>query len=276
MSTKTRSPFLYPLRVLSTGTGYLSYFLSIIVFLSLGIPLLCVLGFWPGLMRRTMYRTLKAYAFFLTRLWLPFLRVYSIREISGYDKRSMTNVIFVANHRGRLDALLLLSMLPESGVLIKPKYTRIPIYSAFVKYLDFIRADSGSVASLAASLSRCKAMLNRGGNLLVFPEGTRAKSGKLQAFKDFTFKVAIESAKPVVPVIIHSDYPLMSRIPQSIFPRYRLHYTIRFLAPCVAREQERPSEYADRVHGIMAKTLADLDKGTSWDTSEAGKDAHAA
>ena len=259
-----RSSFLYPLRVLGAGIGYTSYFVAAVVFLCLGVPLLLILALRPGLMRRYMYRTLKAYTFFLTRIWLPLLQVYSIAEISGFDKRSMNNVIFVANHRGRLDALLLLSMVPESGVLIKPKYTRIPIYSAFVKYLDFVRADSGSPASLAASLARCKAILGQGKNLLVFPEGTRAKSGKLQEFKDFSFKVALESERPVVPVIIHSDYPFMARTPQSIFPRYRLRYTIRFLPPCAAQDNERPAQFADRVHALMAKTLTDLDIGTYW------------
>lgn len=256
--------FVYPFKVLGDSIGYTSYFLAIVFFLCFGVPLLLLLALWPGLMRRCMYRTLKAYTFFLTRFWLPLLQVYSITEISGYDKRSMSNVIFVANHRGRLDALLLLSMLPESGVLIKPKYTRIPIYSAFVKYLDFVRADSGSPASLAASLARCKAILDKGKNLLVFPEGTRAKSGKLQAFKEFCFKVAQDSKRPVVPIIIHSDYPFMARTPQSIFPRHRLRYTIRFLSPCTIGEHERPAEFAERIHAAMAETLANLDKGTYW------------
>jgi 1-acyl-sn-glycerol-3-phosphate acyltransferase len=262
--------FIYPFKVLADSIGYTSYFLAIVIFLSLGVPLLLLLAFWPGLMRRCMYSTLKVYTFFLTRLWLPLLQVYSIAEISGFDKRSMSNVIFVANHRGRLDALLLLSMLPESGVLIKPKYTRIPIYSAFVKYLDFVRADSGSPATLAASLARCRDLLDSGKNLLVFPEGTRARSGKLQAFKDFCFKVAQDSGRPVVPVIVHSDYPFMARTPQSIFPRYKFRYTIRFLAPCKAGERERPDAFAGRVYGIMADVLRTIDKGTYWDKKETG------
>jgi 1-acyl-sn-glycerol-3-phosphate acyltransferase len=266
LKNKLYSIFIYPLRVLVAGIGYTSYFLAIAVFLCLGVPLLLLLAFWPDLMRRCMYRILKAYTFFLTRLWLPLLQVYSIAEISGYDRRLMDNVIFVANHRGRLDALLLLSMLPESGVLIKPKYTRVPIYSTFVKYLDFVRADSGSPATLAVSLARCRAILDKGKNLLVFPEGTRAKSGKLQAFKDFSFKIALDTGRAVVPIIIHSDYPFMARTPQSIFPKYRLRYTIRFLAPCTGLEHERPADFSKRVHRIMSEDLAELDKGTYWGT----------
>jgi 1-acyl-sn-glycerol-3-phosphate acyltransferase len=273
MKKNLYSIFIYPLRVLGAAAGYTSYFLAIVIFLCLGVPLLLFLAFRPALMRRVMYRTLKVYTFFLTRIWLPLLQVYSIAEISGYDRRSMSNVIFVANHRGKLDALLLLSMLPESGVLIKPKYSRIPIYSTFVKYLDFVKADASSPAALAASLARSAKILNQGKSLLVFPEGTRAKSGKLQAFKEFSFKVALETGRPVVPVIIHSDYPFMARTPQSIFPRYRLRYTIRFCTPCAAREHERPVEFADRIHALMSETLAELDKGTYWDRMTARKDA---
>jgi 1-acyl-sn-glycerol-3-phosphate acyltransferase len=265
---KLHTVLIYPFKVLVGCIAYASYFLSIAIFLFIGVPLLLLLLAWrPGLMKACMYRTLKAYAFFLTRLWLPALRVYSIAEISGYDRQSSANSIFVANHRGRLDALLLLSILPESGVLIKPKYARIPIYSTFVKYLDFVCADASSPSSLAAALKRCADILSKGKSLLVFPEGTRAKSGKLQSFKDFSFKVALETGRSVVPVIIHTDYPFLARTPQSIFPKYRFRYTVRFLPGCTGKEHERPSDFAARVHDIMSNALTVLNAGTCWDTS---------
>jgi 1-acyl-sn-glycerol-3-phosphate acyltransferase len=271
---KPYSIFIYPFRVIGAGIGYTSYFLAIVIFLSLGVPLLLVLSFNHDLMKKCMYRTLKTYTFFLTRFWLPFLRVYSIAEISGFDTRTMANSIFVANHRGKLDALLLLSLLPETGVLIKPKYSRLAIYSTFVKYLDFIKADSDSPGALSASLGRCRALLDRGKNLLVFPEGTRAKTGKLQAFREFCFKVSLDTGRPVVPVIIHSDYPFMARTPQSIFPKYRFRYTVRFLAPCTGLANERPADFADRVYRTMSEALDKLDKGTFWDrNSERGDNA---
>jgi 1-acyl-sn-glycerol-3-phosphate acyltransferase len=101
----------------------------------------------------------------------------------------------------------------------------------------------------------------------VFPEGTRAKSGKLQSFKDFSFKVALETGRSVVPVIIHSDYPFLARTPQSIFPKYRFRYTVRFLPGCTGKEHERPSDFAARIHDTMSDALTVLDAGTYWDPS---------
>ncbi len=259
-----RSP-LYLVRILATSLGYLSYFVAIVIFLCLGLPLLLVLSFYPGFMKKAMYGILKTYTFFLTRIWLPFLGVYSIAEVSGYDKAKMRNSIFIANHRGKLDALLLLSILPETGVLIKPKYSRLPIYSTFVKYLDFVRADSDSIKGVSIALDRCRQVLALGKNLLVFPEGTRGKKGGLMDFKDFAFKIALETARPIVPVIIHTDLPFMARTKGSLYPKFRFNYTVRFLTPSNALPQERSSQFACRVHDQMKAVLEELDKNTYWD-----------
>jgi len=265
MAQKNNFPFSYPFRLVTISIGYSSYFIAIVIFLCLGLPLLLIISLCPGLMKKAMYRILKMYSFFLTRIWLPLLGVYSIAEISGYDKKNMENSIFIANHRGKLDALLLLSLLPETGILIKPKYCRLPLYSTFVKYLDFIRADSHSIKGVAEALDRCRQILAKGINLLVFPEGTRGKQGVLMDFKEFAFKIALETSRPIVPVIIHTNWPFMARTAGSLYPKYRLQYTVRFLPPCPAMPDERTSDYADRIHDTMKNVLEELDKNTYWE-----------
>jgi 1-acyl-sn-glycerol-3-phosphate acyltransferase len=160
---------------------------------------------------------------------------------------------------------MLLSMLPQSGVVIKAKYAGIPLFSTFVKYLDFVSIDPDSLSSLAAAMEKCRAVLASGKNLLVFPEGTRAKTGKLLPFGPFPFKVAIEAKAPVVPVVIHSDLPLMARRKGSIFPPYRFKFVVRFLAACRGEAGETAPDFAHRVRDQMSAQLAELDKGTCWD-----------
>jgi 1-acyl-sn-glycerol-3-phosphate acyltransferase len=254
----------YPFRVFLGLIGYLSYFLAILVFLCAGLPFFLMFALWPRLMKNIMYTVLKAYTFFLTRLWLPALRIYSIAEISGFDPPALRGSVVVANHRGRLDALLMLSMLPPTGVVIKSNYARIPLYSSFVKHLDFVSIDPDSLQSLGAATEKCRQVLAKGVNLLVFPEGTRAKTGKPLAFKPFPFRIAMEANAPVVPVIIHSDLPFMARCRGSIFPKYRFRYTIRFLPAERPLLGETAPDFAQRVRAIMAGQLALLDKGTYW------------
>jgi 1-acyl-sn-glycerol-3-phosphate acyltransferase len=267
MNEQPTHPF-YPFKIFLGIIGYLGYFASAGIFFCVGLPFFAVLALWPGPMRRVMYSVLRNYAVFLTRIWLPMLQVYDFAERPGPEASALRGSIIVANHRSRLDALMMLSVLPESGVVIKSKYTGVPLYSAFVKYLDFVSIDSGSLASLASALEKCKDVLARGKNLLVFPEGTRARTGKLLPFGQFSFKLAMETHAPLVPAIIHSNLPLMARCRGSIFPRYRFRYTVRFLPPERAGAGETAQDFASRVRAIMTAELAPLDKGTCWDTGK--------
>jgi 1-acyl-sn-glycerol-3-phosphate acyltransferase len=256
----------YPFKILLGIIGYLGYFASAVIFFCVGLPFFAVFAPWPRAVRRVMYTVLKHYAVFLTQVWLPLLRVYYIVERPGPNASALRGSIVVANHRSRLDALMMLSVLPESGVIIKSKYTRIPLYSAFVKYLDFISINPESLQSLASAMEKCRAVLGAGKNLLVFPEGTRARTGKLLPFGPFPFKLAMETHAPLVPVIIHADLPLMARCRGSIFPKYRFKYTVRFLPAERPMDGEAAPDFAQRVRATMAGQLALLDKGTYWDT----------
>ncbi|HMD68458.1 MAG TPA: hypothetical protein VKF42_06210, partial [Chitinivibrionales bacterium] len=80
-------------------------------------------------------------------------------------------------------------------------------------------------------------------------------------------KIAVDSGAPLVPVVIHSDLPLMARRRGSIFPPRRFRYMVRFLEACTGEPGETAADFARRVRSLMAAELADLDKGTCWETS---------
>ncbi len=257
-----------PFKLILGFVGYGTYFLAAAGFVVVGLPFFLLLAPWPVFMRRTAHAVLKAYSFFLTRLWLPALGVYRLSSIAGLDSARLRGSIVVANHRSRLDALLLLSMLPPAVVIIKRKYTRIPLYSSFVTFMDFIAIDSDSLSSLGAAYGKCRRALEQGKCLLVFPEGTRAATGRMLPFKPFPFRLAAEGGVSVVPVAIHSSLPFMARCRGSIFPKRTFDYKIRFLPPHRVEDGENAAGFAERVRREMAKELAELDRGTFWDTEK--------
>jgi 1-acyl-sn-glycerol-3-phosphate acyltransferase len=246
--------------------GYASYFLSIAVLLILIVPLFLVLLFSSSLFNACFQAIFHAYAFFLTRRLLPFLQVYSIVELSGFEnidqKRSF---LYVANHRGRIDALLIFSILQNTGALIKSKYAVLPLYKLFVSFLNFVPIGPSSPQALAVSLEKCKAILKAGKSLLIFPEGSRASSGRLLPFKELAFRLSKDLSLPVVPVIIHSNYAFMAKRPGSIFPKKKLSFTLRFLGPLFPEKKESIVDFSYRVRSIMAEALKRLDKGTVWE-----------
>ena len=251
--------------ILLKTIGYSAYFLSAVGFVCVLVPLIVLLGIFPAAQYRFTRTTFAGFLFFLTRLLLPMLQVYAITEISGFEPKLSRGGIFISNHRGRLDALLLLSILKNTGVLIKSKYARFPLYRMFIKYLDFVAIDADSPAGFGAAMGQCIQLLQAGVNILVFPEGTRASSGRLLPFKPFVFKLAIDSGRPVFPVIIHSDCPFMAKRPGSIFPKITFHYTVRCLQAMHPVTAERPMDFAGRVRTRIAAELAPLDHGTVWE-----------
>jgi 1-acyl-sn-glycerol-3-phosphate acyltransferase len=258
-------PIPYCISFLLTLAGYCAYFASIIIFLCLIVPCIAVLSVNRRLQNRIARKTLRSYLILLTQKLLPALQVYSIAEISGFPGHADSPAIYVANHRGKLDALLLLSILSDAGVLIKSKYARFPLYRALVKYIDFVSVDSDTPQSLSGAMDRCRGILSAGNNILVFPEGTRATSGRLLPFKEFAFWLAAQTGFPLIPVIVHSDYPFMAKLPGSIFPKNKLHYTVRCLEPHYPIDKEKPASFAARLHARMAEELKMLDRGTVWE-----------
>ncbi len=264
----------YPPRWLSFTRvliGYIGYGLGGVVFVTLMLPLSLPFAVAPALRARILRLVLRFYCFLLTRAYLPALRLYRVAEVSGYEhSRTHQPAVYVANHRGRLDGLLLLGIISNTGVLMKLKYARQPVYSSFVKHLDFVSVDPYSLESLSQALARCKQLLQEGKNLLVFPEGTRASGGKLLPFKDFAFRIASDTGRALVPVAVHSDLPFMAKIRGSHFPKRTFTYRIRFLTPMFRENGETPGDFAERARQALARELGALDKETVWESVGSG------
>jgi 1-acyl-sn-glycerol-3-phosphate acyltransferase len=256
----------YPLSVLLLVLGYVSYFISKAVFLVCALPLVVVLTPFPRAKYRLLQAGVHGYLGFFTRFWLPALGVYRVAEIAGREQAlGVRPAVFVANHRGFMDGIFLLGLLPRTGVLIKARDTRQPTYRLLERHFDLVGVERNALSSVAASLEKCARLLRAGKNLLVFPEGTRARSGRLQPFNRLAFQLALTAGVPVVPVLIHSTHPFMAKLPGSLFPRGRNTYRIRFLDPEPARSDDAPDTLSDRVHGRMAAALKPLDAGTPWE-----------
>jgi 1-acyl-sn-glycerol-3-phosphate acyltransferase len=258
-------PF-YPLKVALGCLGYASYFLSKVIFVMLVFPVFLFMLPFPRTQQRFLQVVTHRYLGFFSRRWLPFIGSYRMAEISGLERAlAVRPVVLVANHRSLMDALLLIGLLPRTGVLIKSRDTRKVMNGLLARYFDLVSIDRHSPESVSATLEKSRRLLADGKNLLVFPEGTRARSGRLQHFNRVAFDLALSARMPLVPVILHTSLPLMAKLPGSIFPRRPNDYRIRFLDPEFPRPDDDAGALCDRVHRRMAQELKQLDTGTIWE-----------
>src|SRR5512133_269558 len=112
-------------------------------------------------------------------------------------------LIFACNHESALDIWVAFKLLPRSFRFIaKQELFRLPIFGAYMRLGGHIAVDRGNHARAIESLRRAGDAIRGGTSLVVFPEGTRSKDGRVLPFKKGPFVVAMEAGVPVVPVAI--------------------------------------------------------------------------
>jgi 1-acyl-sn-glycerol-3-phosphate acyltransferase len=142
-------------------------------------------------------------------------RVLGIKvEVSGLDRIDpRTALIFMPNHISFLDGPLLEMLIPGAArVVLKKSILRIPVVGLGMRFVGFVPVDRKGVKGGKRSIARAVRMIREQGySFLIFPEGTRSRSGKLQRFRRGGFFLALETGAPIVPVTISGTFELMPK-----------------------------------------------------------------
>ena len=92
--------------------------------------------------------------------------------------RDSRGVILVANHPCLLDAVLVVSQLPQVVCLMKGSLARNIVLCGTAYLAGYVHNESG-----LGLVRKCEQRLRQGANLLIFPEGTRSIGGQMHPFK---------------------------------------------------------------------------------------------
>jgi len=117
--------------------------------------------------------------------------------------------VLTPNHQSHLDILALLGFLPgRTRFAAKREMWRHPVVGSVLDTLDMVPIDRDNPEAAVAALGNAD---GTAGSLVVFPEGTRSRDGRLHEFKKGAFVLAIRAGLPVVPVICRGTRRLMPR-----------------------------------------------------------------
>lgn len=136
-------------------------------------------------------------------------------------------VLLVANHSSFLDPPLVGGVAPRPvSFMAKAELFRIPVFGGLIRRLNArpVRREGADAGALRTALR----ILQEGGVLLVFPEGTRGPEGTLRAPKPGVGMLAVLSGAQVVPVFVRGSgkaWPRGQRVPRPA------KVVVRFGAP---------------------------------------------
>lgn len=120
--------------------------------------------------------------------------------------RDERGLVVVANHPSMLDAPMLVARLPRCACIMKASLVRNPLLGPGARLARYIRNDSPrSMVRLAVD------DLRDGGQLLLFPEGTRTTGTVLGAFGPAFTLIAQRAAVPIQTVFIDTDSPYLGK-----------------------------------------------------------------
>jgi 1-acyl-sn-glycerol-3-phosphate acyltransferase len=115
-------------------------------------------------------------------------------------------LIIAANHPSALDALAIIAYLPRAFCVMKASLMRNPCLGAGARLARYVANDSPR-----DMLQVAVAGVREGGQLVLFPEGTRTVGGRLNHFLPGVTSISQRADAPIQTVIIETDSPYLGK-----------------------------------------------------------------
>ncbi len=190
------------------------------------------------------------------------LRLYHRFEIVGHESlRTNRSLVLVANHSSHLDTLCLLAALPlrklhcafpaAASDYFFQSVPRLWIAAVVVNALPFARQ-----AQVRQSLLICEQLLRNPGNILIiFPEGTRSRTGEIQEFKSGIGALVAGRDVSVVPCYLEGAFRAWPKGRRLPWPR-----KVRLIVGEPRNYKSRMSDRADicAIAGELREAVIDL------------------
>lgn len=119
--------------------------------------------------------------------------------------------VFIVNHQSNIDIPVLTQSLNRFQLrwIAKKELLRVPFFGWAMWATKHITVDRADPMAAVKSLERAEERLAAGISIVIFPEGTRSRDGKMLRFKKGGFLLAAQSHTPIVPVAIKGSEKIL-------------------------------------------------------------------
>jgi 1-acyl-sn-glycerol-3-phosphate acyltransferase len=130
--------------------------------------------------------------------------------------------IYAVNHTSNIEPpivfLVLRSTFPRLQILYKAELRKLPILGRAFDVAGFVPIDRSNREQSDQAVARAVRQIEAGNSFVVFPEGTRSRTGELLPFKKGAFLIALRAQAPIVPMAILGARDAMRKGSPIIWP----------------------------------------------------------
>jgi 1-acyl-sn-glycerol-3-phosphate acyltransferase len=195
---------------------------------------------------------LHLYSCFWAVFYIHANPLWSLRVVGREKLPWRGPAVIVANHASLIDILTLFALYRPFKWVSKASVFRVPCIGWNMKLNDYVGLVRGNKESIVKMMDECRTHLRRGSPVLIFPEGTRTKTGELQAFKDGAFRLATEMKCPVIPVAVHGTGDSLPK--HGFVLRSRMRALVEVLDP-IASDELDVNELRDTTRSVIGAAL---------------------
>ena len=191
-------------RVVATGLSFALFGIGGLCLRVIVFPLLALTVRESAARQRAARATIRASfrAFVAIMSGLGVLRY----EVRGVDRLNREGQLILANHPTLIDTVFLIALVPNADCIVKGALSSNPFTRGPVRAARYICNDRGPEL-----IEDCIASLRAGGNLIIFPEGTRTPRGAVAELKRGAANVAVRGERAITPVVIRCEPPTLGK-----------------------------------------------------------------
>ena len=177
-----------------------------------------------------------------------------VRRTPGFDPAR--TCFLLVNHVNLFDPFVLYATIPQyfRGLELESHF-RIPVYGWMMKRFGNVPVpDNNRPSDLKRMWRLTRAALDSGVSLAVFPEGQRTRDGRVGAFKDGVFRMAMKFGTPIIPVSVVGAFDFNKKTGWLLRPGTITVYLHDVIETKDLRKEDFET-LRDRVHDIISRPI---------------------
>lgn len=222
----------------------------VVLFLILSIPIMFVewiIGKFNRDLKDRSSLAIVNWAFRCVR----FLAGTKVEYIGEENIPTDTPVLYIGNHRSFFDIVLTYVRVPRpTGYISKKEIEKVPLLNVWMRNLNCLFLDRENIKEGMQTILAAIDMMKNGKSVCIFPEGSRNKEeGTLLPFHEGSFKIAVKSGCPIIPMTINNSAAIF----ENQFPFIKkAHVIIEYGKPIYPKNlpkenQKRLGEYVSNI-----------------------------